>query len=244
VDCRFSWQFSLTGKDVIGTIRGPKETEESPMNRVRLSLMLLSMSLCHVGCQTVGPNAYQGGLLGTAGGALAGAAIGASDGKPLEGAAIGALTGATVGTLAGDQVDRQNQRYDDVQRASYQQAVGRAVTLEQVVEMTRSGLSEQVIVNQIRANGIPATVNSEQLVWLKNNGVSDGVITAIQTTPPAGSSPARFRSGSAPRVYEEHIYVNPAIGYGPACYAPRYRGCRVPYRYGPRRSGVGISVGF
>ncbi len=177
------------------------------------------------GCQSVGPNQYRGGLIGGGAGSLIGAAIGSTDGKALEGAAIGGALGSTIGSLEGRQRDQENAAY---QRANQQ----RAIHIDQVIQMTRSGLSDEVIVNQIRATGIVAPPTHEQLIHLKNSGVSDRVIAAMQG---AGFAPA-VGPVPAPAVVE-HVWVEPRFGPPPF----RRRHCR-PY---PRhRRSVGFSFGF
>ena len=176
----------------------------------RLLLLLAGVPL--LGCTVpAGYNTYEGGLLGSAGGALIGAAIGAENGKPLQGAAIGAVAGGSLGSAAGNQLDRLDQEQQLRERRASSAAAAQALTLSQVVQLSQSGVGDQVIINQIHASGLARPVTTNDLVSLKTAGVSDSVIAAMQTAgraAPASSFPAQ------PVIVEEHVYVAPAP-FGP-----------------------------
>ena len=198
---------------------------QNSLYRTSVLIALFAVCLAATGCQSVGPNQYRGGLVGAGAGSLIGAAIGSTDGKPLEGAAIGGAIGSTIGSLEGRRTDQEN--------LAYQQAIqAQATHIDQVIQMTRSGLSEEVMINQIRATGIVAPPTHEQLIFLKNNGVSDRVIAALQ----GSGAPAQFVPAGQPRVVE-HVWVEPRY------FPPPYRYRRCPPR--PRRHrSFGFSVGF
>lgn len=204
---------------------------ESIYVQLYLAILAAFLLISSSGCQTAGPNAAGGGAFGGLAGGLAGAAIGASEGKAPEGALIGALTGATVGTVAGTAIDRAEerdqldyQRYLDGQRLA-------AVTSDEVIRMTQSGLANDVIARQIMNQGIIRRPTIEELIQLKNQGVDDSVIQAIQNAPLAGQSvPVRYVAPSQPVFIET---------------CPPYH--RFPHHYYHRRchpSGVGFSFGF
>jgi outer membrane lipoprotein SlyB len=186
------------------------------------------------GCQSLGPNAAQSGAFGGLTGSVAGAAIGASEGKAAEGALIGGLTGATVGTVAGDAVDRQIER----ERAEFQQFQNEqrqaAITTDQIIQMTHSGLSSDVIARQIHNQGVVNHPSINELILLKNQGVDDLVINAMQSAPIAGHRPPaapRCVPACGPPVIVEHYAPFPR-------YSPGW--C---YRRRPR-TGVGFTFGF
>ncbi|MBI4343782.1 MAG: glycine zipper 2TM domain-containing protein [Candidatus Omnitrophica bacterium] len=78
-----------------------------------MSVMLVIAGLAMAGCEAVGTAAQkksvQGGLLGSALGAGAGAIIGNQTGRAGEGAAIGAGLGALGGALVGNAMEEQAQ---------------------------------------------------------------------------------------------------------------------------------------
>jgi hypothetical protein len=153
-----------------------------------------------------------GGLLGGTTGGMVGAAIGSHEGKTGEGALIGALAGGVTGAAIGNQTDVANIRYQQTVNENAIAAQQAAVTMDQVIQMTQSGLSDELIQNQIKANGIAQRVSTNDLIQLKSQGVSDLVIRQLQTTgsqpPPVNPPPQLY----APRPV---INVNP---YHPPVY--------------------------
>jgi uncharacterized protein YcfJ len=120
------------------------EGECSMGGRNRLATLL---AFAAVGCSSMN-NAERGAGLGGLVGAGLGAAIGdATGGKAGKGALIGGAVGALAGGLTGAQEDKQELRAAEAQtrRSAY--------SIQEVVQMTQQGLSEQVIVNQIRTTG-------------------------------------------------------------------------------------------
>src|SRR5690606_25981541 len=117
------------------------------------------------GCQSPGYHTASGAAIGGLTGAAIGAMAGADSGKALEGAAIGAAAGGSLGGLVGNQADRAESQMQAVRQANYEEAAGRAVSPQQVVQMVQSGLSDQVISEQIRSNGVTQTLNVNELVY-------------------------------------------------------------------------------
>lgn len=162
---------------------------------VCLPLVLLS------GCQGFGPHTAAGGAIGTAAGSLIGASIGSREGKAAEGALIGALTGATAGSVLGNQVDQEEARIEAQFQEAAWAAEQRALSFNQVIELSRSGLSDDVIVNQIRSSGIDRLPDTQDLIWLKNEGVSDRVIAALQQPPRPQTVPVPVPVAPFPECY-------------------------------------------
>ena len=106
--------------------------------------------------------------------------VGADQGKTLEGAAIGAAAGGSLGGLLGNQVDRAEAQDQAVRQANYDVAMNRAVSPQDVVQMVASGLSDTVITEHVRSYGVTQSLNVNDLVYLKQQGVSDAVINTMQ----------------------------------------------------------------
>lgn len=185
-----------------------------------------------VGCRSP-YHADQGALLGGGLGAATGAIVGSATGHPGAGAAIGAGVGAITGGAIGAGMDESEAR----NRALIEQRLGRqvaagAVTLQEVVQMSRAGVADDLIVNHVRSHGMAAPLQSSDLIYLQQQGISQRVIEAMQTTPPAVAGPVAVPVYAAPPpavIVEER--------WGPPCWHhPR------PYYHSP---GVhwGISVG-
>jgi hypothetical protein len=178
--------------------------------------------------------ADRGALLGGLGGAGVGWAIGDAVGNEGAGALIGAGVGALSGAAIGSGLDEVEAR----NRAQIAAQLGRqvppgAVTINDVVNMSRSGIDEDLIVTHIQANGAAAPVQAGDLIMLQNEGVSKRVIQALQTAKPPVTRAAAV--SGPPVVVEEHYY--PAPYWGPPPYWYGYRHC-----YPRSRVGWGVSV--
>jgi hypothetical protein len=201
--------------------------------------------LVNLGCQSARPNATAGGLLGGTGGGIVGAAIGSQSGHTDEGALIGAIAGGVTGATLGNQVDVENYRRQQVANGRDFAARQAAVTLDQVVQLTQSGLSDELILNQIKSNGLAKSVTTSDLIQLKNYGVSDQVIRQMQTT---GSAVTR---NTAPEIYPASPVFHGEPVYPPVFRAPpvifthphHFPAHRAHHRHVPRHR-AGVSVQF
>ncbi|MBS0261692.1 MAG: hypothetical protein JSS02_07005 [Planctomycetes bacterium] len=190
-----------------------------------LSFALIATGLA--GCANMN-NTQSGALAGTGLGAVTGAIIGEATGHPGAGAAIGAATGAVAGSLVGNAEDQKEEREVAVAHAQYetarQEAIARAITESEVVRMTQHHVGDEVIINAIRTRGCLWDSTPDALIRLKQQGVSDRVIQAMQTTgvhvSTAGPVP--------PPVYYAPPPPAGVVVVGPGYYGPRY-GYRRPY---------------
>jgi hypothetical protein len=81
-----------------------------------------------------------------------------------------------------------------------------AVSVEDVITLSRAGVSEEVILAKIQTAGVIAKPSTEQIVALKQAGVSDRVIEAMLTArAPVAVAPERpvihYRYEYYPRWY-------------------------------------------
>ena len=195
------------------------------------------------GCQS-GPFARDGGVIGGLTGAALGAAVGNKSGNALPGAAIGAVAGSLTGNAVGGSID---DRFEAQQAAFQQQTARGAVTIPEVIDMSRNGLGEEVISTHIRNYGIDRNLTTDDLILLKNQGVSDRVISTMQSI---GTNrpmlPANYAQPAyGPPVYEQPVIIERHL-WGPPVYPIPYRhGCRpYPYHHGAPGWGVSFSSGF
>jgi len=169
-------------------------------------------ALTTAGCQSP-YRADQGALLGGLGGAGVGALIGNAVGNTGAGAAIGAGVGALSGAAIGGELDEIEAR----NRAMIAQQLGRqvaqgAVTMDDVVAMTRGGVHEDLIVNHIRYHGVAAPLQASDLISLQQQGVSTRVIAAMQS-PPMRPAPAPVVvEGPPPPVIVQEYHYDPFWG--------------------------------
>lgn len=209
------------------------------MPRSILAPLLLCLAL--LGCRSP-YYADKGAALGGLGGAGLGAAIGSNSGNTAEGAIVGAALGAVTGAIVGDAVDADVARNNAEIQARMGRQMSGAVTTTDVVAMSQSGLSEEVIATHIRANGVAQRPQAGELITLKNQGVSDRIINAMQTAPTAGQMQVATPVYGAPTpVVVEEYYGPPPVVYmppRPIYYHPRH--CYPP----PPPHRVGWSVGF
>jgi hypothetical protein len=146
---------------------------------------------------------------GALGGGAVGAGIGAlatrgSPGGALVGAALGAITGTVIGSA---QDARQDQK-------AYAQAVvnaqaQRQMTLPEIVNMSQTKVPDQIIVNQINTSGSNFNLRGDDIIYLRQQGVSDFVISQMQVR----RAPVAVM-GPPPVVYVEQPPPPPPIGVG------------------------------
>jgi hypothetical protein len=131
--------------------------------------------LLATGCDTAaGTGALAGGALGTGIGALAG---GRHSGTA---ALAGGLIGAAAGGIGGALVDANKEKKAEQNAAAA--VAARAPSLEEIVQMTRSGVPDNQIIDQIRTCGMVYHLTSEQLIYLNQNAVHQPVIDELQAT--------------------------------------------------------------
>ena len=198
-----------------------------------LLAVALSLPLLAAGCRSpyyADRGAAAGGLTGAA----LGAVIGEHNDNPLAGAIIGGAVGTLTGAVVGDAIDADVARNDAIIQQQLGRRLAGAVTMNDIVSMTHANLGEDVIITHIRANGVAQQPRVEDLIALKQQGVSDRVINALQSQPPIQATSA------PPPVIVEERYIAPA----PYCWGPPHWRHHHHY-HRPPRSGFhwGISVG-
>ncbi len=173
--------------------------------------------------------ALVGGLTGAGLGAIVGNAVGNTGAGAAIGAGVGALSGAAVGGSL-DEIEARN-------RAEIEARLGRqvtgAVTIDDVVAMTRAGVAEDVIVTHIQNHGMVAPPRASDLIVLQQQRVSPRVVQAMQAPPVVQAPPAAVYP--APVMAPDPYYVPAPVYWGPPPYPYYYR------PYGPR-VGWGVSV--
>jgi hypothetical protein len=203
------------------------------------SLVLVAVAVAPlvVGCNSpyhTDRGALVGGLTGAGVGALVGNAVGNTGAGAAIGAGVGTLGGAAIGSEM-DEMEARN-------RAMIEQQLGRqvatgAVTIDDVVAMTRGGVNEELIVNHVRSHGVARPLQASDLILLQQQGVSTRVIAAMQE-PPAPRAVAQ--PGAQPVIIE---HAPPPVIVAP--YDPFWRGPYRPYHHHHHhRPGVswGVSV--
>jgi hypothetical protein len=116
-----------------------------------------------------------GGAIGAGTGALIGSATGHTGAGALIGGGVGAVTGGLIGNAADE---REKKTQEQIAAAQARQQLGMA----DIVQMTQQHISDPVIINQIRSSYSVYQLSAQDTMWLKQNGVSDTVITEMMAT--------------------------------------------------------------
>ena len=164
----------------------------------------------------------QDAAIGGLAGAVIGGIIGHQNDETPAGALIGGAVGAVTGGILGDAKDQQvaRHRYYQYQAQQYHQQQRRAVSPEDVVTMSRNGLSNSVIINHVRQHGVSRSIGTHEIISLHNNGVNEAVITAMQNAHVAGTRPQPVVVRTVPPptptvVVREEYHVVPHRHYVP-----------------------------
>ena len=119
---------------------------------------------------------------------------------------------------------------------------------EEVVRMAKAGLSDAVIIEKLKTDGVASRLTSDQIVSLKNEGVSDAVVEAMVSAPvvPASKTVEYVYYPSDYPYYYGYGYGYPYYSgwYGAGWYGGYYpygyyHGWHYPYSsryYGPSYS--------
>jgi hypothetical protein len=100
-----------------------------------------------------------------------------------------------------------------------------AMNLADVVALSSSGVSDEVIINQIHTTSVHFTLSTEDILWLKKNKVSDQVVMQMQHTRPAPAPSVVATPVPAPAY--------PPLPYAPVQYFPLPTIQHVPQYYAP-----------
>jgi hypothetical protein len=162
--------------------------------------------------------ADKGAALGGLAGGLTGAALGDRGGNALGGAVLGTAVGALAGAAVGDSMDAEVERRQALIEAKTGRRMAGLVTTTDVTTMVSSGLSDDVICNHIRANGVASSLTPNDIIHLHDSGVSEKVINEMQ-------------NASARQVQPPVAYTTPVVVEEPYVVAPVWH--PRPYWYGP-----------
>ena len=137
-----------------------------------MSVMFLA-AVC--GCQSSTNRAPEGALIGGLIGAGTGVVLGNQMHNRDKGRTQGALIGGALGALGGAAVGSQIQKEPPAQPANPSQ-----MSILQVIEMSKQGVNEDVIVDRIRMSNSRFTLSPDDVSYLQGQGVSQKVISAMQ----------------------------------------------------------------
>lgn len=142
------------------------------MKKVLLVVFCAFLLFLNLSCETTKSKAVEGGVIGGALGAVAGGIIGHQSGHGVGGAVIGGATGAAAGAIIGSQIEKKP--------AQETAAASGQVSVQQIVDLSKQGVSEGIIIDKIRATNSKFTLTEADVKYLKQEGVGQKVIDAMQ----------------------------------------------------------------
>ena len=171
------------------------------------------LAVAVVGISLAGCVSPQGRPDYTASGALLGGAIGGLGSDSGRGAIVGAL----IGGLLGHGID---QAQEEQLRAQAPQTLNRLeqsqpLTVEDIKALAKAGVSDDLVISQIRNSRTVYHLNTSEIIGLKNVGVSDRVIDFMINTPTQirSAEVAGVVGSTPPAPIPEPIFVAPGPGY-------------------------------
>jgi surface antigen len=157
----------------------------------------------------------------TASGALAGGAtgaiIGSAAGRHGSGGLVGAAVGAVVGGLIGHGMDQEQEARLRTQAPQTLERVeqGQPLTVADVKSLSKAGVSDDLIISQIRNSRTVYHLTAEDIIELKRVGVSDKVIDFMISTPTQipSAEVAGVVGPTPPAPLPETVVVAPGPNY-------------------------------
>jgi len=176
-----------------------------------------------VGISLTGCMSPQGRPDYTASGALAGGATGAIIGSASAGrhsgsaGLVGAAVGAVVGGIIGHGMDQaqeaqlRTQSPQTIQRIEQSQPLAVA----DIISMVKAGVSDDLVISQIRYSRTVYHLRSGEIIELKNTGVSEKIIDFMINTPAEMRSTevVGVAGNAPPQPIVEQIVVAPGPEY-------------------------------
>ena len=160
------------------------------MTRILGFCALAALVLLSSGCDRTTGGAVAGGAIGAGTGAIIGSQSGHAGTGALIGAGIGAVSGGIIGH-AMDDMERQQlaqQHPDTLQHWDG----GQPLSPYDVVNLTHAGVSDNVIISQIRNTRTVYRLSTQDIIYLQQNGVSQRVIDYMINT---AGQPGGYQGG-------------------------------------------------
>ena len=190
------------------------------INSVTAAVIILA-----AGCMTPNGQPNQ-----TANGALVGGMIGAGSGALIgnyaghntaAGAAIGGAVGLMTGAIVGNAMDQQHREMLAAQNPQTLQRIeqGQPLGLADIKALGKAGVSDEVIISQIRNSRTAYHLSTAEIIELKDAGVSNRVIDFMINTPnsvsapPPASTPTATVPPPPTTVVTDAVVVSPGPDY-------------------------------
>ncbi|MFA6357294.1 MAG: glycine zipper domain-containing protein [Candidatus Omnitrophota bacterium] len=135
-------------------------------------IIILAFVFVVTGCESNKTRVAEGAGIGAGLGAVVGGIIGFQSGHPIQGAAIGGAIGGGTGAVVGAQIKKPAQG-TSVPASSQ-------ITMQQIVDLTKQGVSSDEIIAKIKSANSKYSLTSDDVDYLKKQGVSQRVIETMQ----------------------------------------------------------------
>ena len=171
------------------------------MKKYKFVWVVAASAVLLAGCQN--PDGTQNN---TAGGALIGGVVGAMTGAVIggprnggAGALIGAAAGAIGGAVIGNSMDQeQNARLRAEAPQTYEKVdQGQPLSVADVKALAKAGISEDVVINQIKNSRTVFHLSAADIIDLRDAGVSDKVVNYMINTPSTVGATSETTQGTA-----------------------------------------------
>ena len=192
------------------------------MKKQFLVLTLASSTIFLAGCRNPDGsdnNTGSGALIGGAIGAITGAAIGGNNHNTGGGAAIGAAAGLLVGGLIGNAEDQDQAARLRAQAPQTYARVeqGQPLSLADVKALSRAGISDDVIISQVKNSRAVFRLSAADIIDLRDAGVTDKVVNYMintpSTAPESAAATTQVIQYAPPPRPVETVVVSPGRGY-------------------------------
>jgi len=178
------------------------------MKRFGGLLAVAVLGLASTGCMSP-----QGSPDYTASGALAGAAVGGVATQSGAGAIVGALMGGIIGHGIDQEHEAQLRAQAPQTLARIDQ--GQPLTVEDVKSLVKAGISDDLVISQIRNSRTVYHLTTADILGLKNAGVDEKIIDFMINTPSQIPAPqvAGVIGNAPPAMPPEQIAPPPGPDY-------------------------------
>ena len=112
--------------------------------------------------------------------------------------------------------------------------------LQEVVKLSQSRMSDDVILNYIKSSGKSYKLNADDIIYLSNQGVSQGVISALQTASSANPNPPPIAPPPTTPPSLPLSYATPAIVETPVVSFDYFHNQLMPYGIWVNVPGYGL----
>jgi hypothetical protein len=116
----------------------------------------------------------------------------------------------------------------------------------EVLQLQQAKISETTLLTFIQNSPATYALDAGQIIYLKQQGVPDGVVTAMLSHKPAAAAAASTANATSTATVTRTVYVQQPVStvyYAPEPYGYGYYPGYYPY-YGWPSPGVSVSVGF